>query len=66
MKHEVKTEPIIKLELTLEEFEHIMSASAVAESKHKELHSGLLKGDFNKDLAYSIAVQLEEIYNSIK
>ena len=66
MKHEVKKELVIKLELTLGEFEHLLSASSVDDNLHKETHSQILEGEYNGDLAFEIAKQLDKIYESIK
>ncbi len=66
MRHEVKTEPIIKLELTLEEFEYIFSASSVSDTAHEELHGNVIGKEYNEKLSQDIADQLNEIYNSIK
>jgi len=66
MKHKVKSEPTIKLELTLEEFEHLYSASCVEVPEHKQLHKKLVEKPFNQKLAENLAEELEEIHKSIK
>lgn len=66
MKHQIKKEPTIVLELTKEEFEHLYSASCVEVARHEKLHEKLVEKPFDENLANTLAEQLEQINESIK
>jgi len=66
MKHHIKQDPTIVLELTKEELEHLFSATLFEHSAHKKLHVEHVHREYNEGLSEGIAIKLEEIYNSIK
>ncbi len=66
MKHHIKQEPTIVLELTKEEFSLIYTAALLEHETHKKIHTDFLSEEYNSLLSEEVAIKLEEIYNSIK